>query len=122
MAKVKRDEVRENRIVDEIIVDAYGEDEQAMGWYNYLEEKLKFPFTARCINKRSTSPLLVGNEVKVIGMESEDDCVHEMFVKIQWGKRSLGVPVSQLEVVQANDQTQEAVEDWHYWVGMGYQL
>ena len=122
MAKVKRDEVRENRIVDEIIVDAYGEDEQAMGWYNYLEEKLKFPFTARCINKRSTSPLLVGNEVKVIGMESEDDCVHEMFVKIQWGKRSLGVPVSQLEVVQANDQTQEAVEDWHYWVGMGYRL
>jgi hypothetical protein len=37
-------------------------------------------------------------------------------------KRSLAVPVSQLEVVQANDQTQEAVEDWHYWVGMGYQL
>jgi hypothetical protein len=35
MTKVKRDEVRENRIADEIIVDAYGEDEQAMGWYNY---------------------------------------------------------------------------------------
>jgi hypothetical protein len=122
MTKVKRDEVRENRIADEIIVDAYGEDEQAMGWYNYLEQKLKFPFTARCINKRSTSPLPVGNEVKVIGMASEDDCVHEMFVKIQWMKRSLAVPVSQLEVVQANDQTQEAVEDWHYWVGMGYQL
>ena len=33
MAKVKRDEVRENRIVDEIIVDAYGEEEQALGWY-----------------------------------------------------------------------------------------
>jgi hypothetical protein len=68
MAKVKRDEVRENRIADEIIVDAYGEDEQAMGWYNHLEQKLKFPFTARCINRRSTSPLLAGNEVKVIGM------------------------------------------------------
>ena len=120
MAKVKRDEVRENRIVDEIIVDAYGEEEQALGWYYYLEQKLKFPFTARRINKRSTSPLLVGDEVKVIGMPSEDDCAHEMFAKIQWGKRSLAVPLSQLEVVQANDE--EAVEDWHYWVGMGYQL
>src|SRR4030042_7051533 len=119
MAKVKRDEVRENRIVDEIIVDAYGEEEQALGWYYYLEQKLKFPFTARCINKRSTSPLLVGDEVKVIGMPSEDDCAHGMFAKIQWGKRSLAVPLSQLEVVQANDETQEAVEDWHYWVGMG---
>ena len=34
-----------------LLSDAYGEDEQAMGWYNYLEEKLKFPFTARCINE-----------------------------------------------------------------------
>ncbi len=122
MAKVKRDEVRENRIVDEIIVDAYGEEEQALGWYYYLEQKLKFPFRARCINKRSTSPLLVGDEVKVIGMPSEDDCAHEMFAKIQWEKRRLAVPLSQLEVVQANDETEEAVEDWHYWVGMGYQL
>ena len=122
MPVVLKDSEREYRILMEIIVDAYGPEEQAMGWYNHLEQKLKFPFTARCINRRSTSPLLAGNEVKVIGMASEDDCVHEMFVKIQWGKRSLAVPVSQLEVVQANDQTQEAVEDWHYWVGMGYQL
>ena len=122
MAKVKKDEVRENRIVDEIIVDAYGEDEQAMGWYNHLEQKLKFPFMARCIKKRSTSPLLVGDEVKVIRMSSEDDCAHEMLAKIQWGKRRLAVPLSQLEVVEANDETREAVDDWHYWVGMGYQL
>ena len=86
-----------------------------------LNKILKFPFMARCISKRSTS-LLVGDEVKVIGMSSEDDCAHEMFAKIQWGKRSLAVPLSQLEVVQSNDETQEAVEDWHYWVGMGYQL
>ena len=30
----------------EIVVDAYGLEEQAMGWYSYLEEKLQFPFTA----------------------------------------------------------------------------
>lgn len=36
----------------DIIVDANGPDEQAMGWYYYLEEKLHFPFTAICCEKR----------------------------------------------------------------------
>ena len=31
MAKPRKDPVRENRISDEIIVDAYGPEEQAMG-------------------------------------------------------------------------------------------
>ena len=36
MAKVKRDNVRENRIIDEIIVDAHDVEEQALSWYYYL--------------------------------------------------------------------------------------
>jgi len=47
MARVKKDNERENRIVDEIIVDAYGAEEQAMGWYYYLEEAIWFPFYAK---------------------------------------------------------------------------
>lgn len=38
MAKVKQDREREERIVMEIVVDAYGEQEQAMGWYCYARE------------------------------------------------------------------------------------
>ena len=37
MSKVRKDEVRENRIIMEIVVDAYGSEEQAMGWYYYLD-------------------------------------------------------------------------------------
>jgi hypothetical protein len=36
MAK-KKDEEREERITNEIIVDAYGPEELAMGWYYHLE-------------------------------------------------------------------------------------
>jgi hypothetical protein len=32
MAKSKRDPVHDERIHEEIIVDAYGPEEQAMGW------------------------------------------------------------------------------------------
>lgn len=36
MANITKNEERETRLHNEIIVDAYGEDEQAMGWWNYL--------------------------------------------------------------------------------------
>ena len=42
----RRDERREERIRMEIIVDAYGSKEQAMSWYYYLEQQLRFPFKA----------------------------------------------------------------------------
>jgi hypothetical protein len=54
MVKVKRDESREYRINNEIIVDAFGEEEHAMGWYYYLDDKLTFPFLAKCNAKRAT--------------------------------------------------------------------
>ena len=49
MGKRKRDLTREDRIQNEVIVDAYGPEEQALGWYYYLEDKIRFPFQAKCI-------------------------------------------------------------------------
>jgi hypothetical protein len=120
--KPQKDEECEERITMEIVVDAYNEDERAMGWYCYLGEKLNVPFLARCIEEREVSPLEVGVEVEVIGMAPERECEREMFVSIPWNKRTLAVPLAQLEVIHADDQTKEAVEDWHYWAGMGYQF
>jgi hypothetical protein len=93
-----------------------------MGWYCYLEEKLNVPFLARCVEERTVSPLEVGDEVKVVGMAPERECEREIFVTTPWNKRTLAVPLAQLEVIEADDQTREAVEDWHYWVGMGYEF
>ncbi len=119
---MEKDQVREERIENEIIVDSYGPEEQAMGWYYYLEEKLEFPFEAKCIVKRTTSPLKAGEEVRVVGIPPEEDCYHEMFVMIEWQGRELGVPLSQIEPVNVGKGTKTAVEDWHYWVAMGYEL
>ena len=123
MPETKEDPKREHRISMEIIVDAYGPEEQAMGWYYHLEGKLHFPFLARCTKKRSISPLLKGDEVEIVGMAPEEECEHEMFVKTRWEGRKLAVPLSQLEPIAATDKdTKEAVEDWHYWVNRGYEL
>ena len=90
-----------------------------MGWYYYLEEQFQFPFTAQCLTRRAISPLRPGDDVEVIDMAPEEECEHEMFVLIRWEREGLAVPLMQLKVVGADEQTTQAVEDWHYWVQQG---
>jgi hypothetical protein len=93
-----------------------------MGWYYYLEERLKFPFKARCTSKREISPLRVGEHLDVIEMAPEAESESEMFVRVRWCGRKLAVPLAQLKPQGADATTREAVADWHYWVARGYQL
>ena len=120
--KAKPDKQIEHRIEQEIVVDAYDAQERAMGWYSYLEDRLRFPFTARCIAPRPISPLRKGQEVSVVDMGPAEECEREMFVLISWEGRTLAVPLSQLEVIQADKPTRQAVADWHYWVQQGYEF
>ena len=122
MTQQSEDEEREERINMEIIVDSYGSDEQAMGWYYYLDDTIHFPFSARCVARRPTSPLDLGDKVEVVGMAPAEECEHEMFVLIQRKKRQLAVPLMQLVGIQVDEETQQAIEDWHYWVNRGYEL
>lgn len=122
MTRPDKDAEREERISLEITVDAYGPEEQAISWYYYLADKLAVPFTARCITERPTSPLKSGDKVKVVGMPSEEVCEHEMFVLIEWQSRELAVPLMQLEGLQVDQETEQAIADWRYWVDRGYQL
>jgi hypothetical protein len=112
---------REERILYEIVVDAYGEAERAMGWYYYLQGILQAPFTAQCWVKRSSSPLKVGQAVQVIGLAEEDECMSEIFVLVERGRSRLAVPLAQLECKVADEQTRQAVADWHYWLARGYE-
>jgi hypothetical protein len=122
MAKVKRNQQRERRIQQEIVADAHNAEEQAMGWYYYLEEQLRFPFLARCVASRAISPLRKGQEVDVLGLAPADECESEMFITVPWEKRTLAVPLAQLEPIQADQATKQAVGDWHYWVEQGYEF
>ena len=78
-----REEIREQRIAMEAVVDAYGSSERAMGWYYYLDGKMKVPFKARCRFARPISVLKVREEVDVLGMVPETECESEMFVWVR---------------------------------------
>lgn len=125
MPKPKRpasNRLRELRIEQEIVVDAYTSDERALSWYYHLEEKLRFPFKAKGIAAWGISPLKKGEEVEVLGMAPGDDCMREMFVLVRFAGRKLGVPLVQLDPVKPDKATREAVEDWRYWMAMGYEF
>src|SRR5438270_257934 len=114
MARQGKDDAREERIHMEIIVDAYGPEERAMGWYYYLEENLHFPFSARYVARRAISPLQPGDKVEVVGMTPEEDSNHEMFVLIRRKSHQFGGPLMQVERVKVDEETQQAIEDWQY--------
>ncbi len=122
MTRVKEDKVREDRIMMEVVVDAYDEEERAMGWYYYVSEEAEYPFEAECIEERRVSPLKKGEKVKVLETAPAEDCEREIFVEIEWSGRTMGVPLSQLKPVNADSKTQEVVEDWHYWTAQGYEF
>jgi hypothetical protein len=118
----RRSTKRERRIDAEILVDTYGAEERALGWYYYVESRLAFPFPAMCMRQRSVSPLTKGERVEVLGMAAEDDCRGELFVSIRWGGRRLAVPLAQLQPMSSDADTLDAVADWHYWVARGYEF
>ncbi|MBE9069251.1 calcium-binding protein [Leptolyngbya cf. ectocarpi LEGE 11479] len=123
MPRPKKDSARENRISMDVVVDAYDPEERAMGWYYYIAETLQFPFLATCKSRRQISPLKVDETVEVIDIADADECEREMFVVIRWRDDTLAVPLSQLDPGELDDDdTVQAVEDWLYWVAMGYQF
>src|SRR5580704_15331250 len=119
MKKPKKDPVREDRIY-EVIADANGTEEQVMGWYYYLDDKIRFPFPARCIAAKVVSPLRKGETVEVQRMAPEDACSADMLVLIRWHGRTMAVPLSQLVAINPDPSTAEAIGDWHYWAAQGY--
>jgi hypothetical protein len=121
MNRSRKDPVREDRIHNEAIVDA-GPDEQALSWYYYLENKIRFPFQATCRAAKVVSPLKKGEAVEVVRMAPDVACEHDMLVLVRWQGRKLAVPLAQLTPVGPDESTAEAIGDWHYWVAQGCRL
>jgi hypothetical protein len=122
MPKSRKNSTREERIYNEIVVDAYGPDERAIGWYYYLEDKLRFPFRAKCTVSQVVSPLKKGETVEVLRLAPEGACTGDMLVLIRWHDRKIAIPLSQLTAIDENESTDQAVADWKYWVAQGYRF
>lgn len=121
MKQIPENKAREERIRDEIIVDANGEDEVLMGWLTYLQDNLPCPFQAECIEEKKISPLQKGEKVTVLELLDDEEYLGgDFFVRIEWMGRKMGVPLTQLKPLKVDKETKQAIEDWQYWKARGY--
>ena len=109
MSKPRKDRIREERIRNEAVVDAYGPEEQAMGWYYYLENKMRFLFQAKCIASMVVPPLRKGETVELRRMAPEEANAGDMLTA---GRAAIW----QLPCLNPtrNESTIVAIGDWHY--------
>lgn len=122
MSKVDPDDAREERIAMEAIVDCYDEYEQAMGWYYYLDDRINFPFKAKWVSRQKSE----GRDVTVVEMSPEDECSSDMFVEVLYQEGELedifSARLSDIQPLDIDSGTEEAIGDWHYWIERGYQF
>lgn len=120
MSKINKDEEREHRIHNEIVVDAYHEDEVKMSWYYYLQDHLNFPFHATHKIKQKGGGQRQ-QKVEVVEMEPDEDFGEDILVGIAYDQDIFYVPLLSLENITADEESMQAIEDWQYWNEQGYQ-
>ena len=121
MKRIPENKAREERIANEVTVDAYGSEEVMVGWLTYLQDNLACPFQAECIEEMKISPLRKGEKVTVLELiDADENLGGDFFVRIEWMGRKMGVPLTQLKPLKVSKETRQAVEDWQYWKARGY--
>ena len=117
----ERNEKIEERIENKVVVDAYDQEDRAMGWWYYVQDNCTFPFQAKCISREGISPLRIGDQVQIFDIGMDEDCEHRIFVEIKWKEYEFSVPLEQLEAIDVDDDTQQVLDDRVYWCDMCYE-
>ena len=120
MNNIDENKEKEERIENEVIIDAYGSYEKVTGWYCYLNDKITFPFSAVCIKELKNSPLKEEEHVSVLETSEDEDNLSGLHVIVEYNGRKFEVPLAQLKPLNVDRNTKKAIEDWHYWVNRGY--
>jgi len=77
-------------------------------------------FTAECIATNKRNPLELDERITVIQMADENYCEHDMYVDISWNGKKLAIPFAKIKPLYADEDSVEAIDNWHYWVKQGY--
>ena len=97
--------VRLAAMIEEAIVDAYGESEQTTGWYTMLEEHLELPFDTT----------VLGVVVKVARLDLRGD--NDIVAICIRGRERLSVPILALPLPSPWPAGAEWIEAYRRWIG-----
>ncbi|WP_375562531.1 calcium-binding protein [Bernardetia sp. OM2101] len=104
-------------IENEIIVDAYTDEEAETGWATYMEDNINFPFEAEYLVRRASKP----NEwkkVKIIENYTNSSNYEggEFYLSALLEDVDMVIPVeiSELRNVEADEDTLDTFQIWEY--------
>ena len=96
---------------------------QRRSWESWLNEKLIFPFLVRRMEDDDDAyftdvadhqPFRLGHEMKVIGIDQEDD-LYGIILKVREGRRVGNVPLCDVEVLDQEDPNFWPVREYVVW-------
>ena len=97
-------------LIEEAMVDCYGEDEQVWGLFYILEERLRFPLQA----------VVLGKAVTIVGLDdSRSNLRRGIIARLRKGDQEYTVALSDLEVVNPDPVSAEWLEAYRYWLSEG---
>ncbi len=94
---------RLDEMIEEAIVDAYGESEQTVGFFTLLEERVKLPFKTE----------VLGMEVTVERLDMTDD--EQIVAVCSRGKSQQPVPILDLNLPTTPPEGAEWIEAFRRW-------
>ena len=96
-----------DRLIEEALVDAYGEEEQCTAFYTMLEDRLAMPFKTE----------VLGVEVTVQHMDLTDD--EQIVAVCTSGKLRQAIPIHALPLPDPPPQGAEWIEAYRRWARGG---
>jgi hypothetical protein len=93
------------RLVEEATVDAYGESEQATGFYTMMEEHLALPFRTR----------MLGVEIQVDAIDLDDD--EQIVARCSRARARQTIPILDLPLPSRPPRGAEWIEAYRRWAG-----
>jgi hypothetical protein len=114
--KPERNEEREERIENEILVDTYNEYEAKGAWQEYLSDNISFPFTAKIkVKDKQGNESLIS--VEAVGFEGKNR--FRVNVSESGTSRLFSESLLKIKEIKADFDTKQAINDWKYWRAQG---
>jgi len=109
------------RINYKILVDCYDEYEAGQGWTLYLLDNITCPFVAEYTGQSQLSikPNTLLTVLELINSEYDSEEDFECFMAMVEATVEdviYEIPLADLKIVEANDKTRQAVDDWIFYI------
>jgi hypothetical protein len=101
--QLRLSKVRLDKLVEEALVDAYGESEQVTGFYTMMENDLQLPFET----------VILGMTVIVEGLDITDD--DQLVAVCRKGKTKQRISLSELPLPSPPPKGAEWIGAYRYW-------